>query len=182
VGAAKFPRALGGLLKGTRAVLVLAPAIVAAIFFAALLGASGLSAMLALALANVAPLAAATRNAFANYATRGYVEAARLGGASRSAALRLVLPQIIALIAAEALTLLGANVALEAALSYLGLGVQPPAHSLGLLLHDAQSYVAAKPLLTIWPGVLLTLIIIATALAARELRSRALRGGVVGAA
>jgi peptide/nickel transport system permease protein len=179
---ARWAGAPGWILSGANAVLALFPALFAAILFATLWGASGATAALALALANVVPLTIATRGARASLGTRKYVEAARLAGASRGRALGHVLPQIGKLVAAEAIMLFGTNASLEASLSYLGLGVQPPAHSFGLLLHDAQSYLAAKPLLTVLPGLLLTLLIAASALAARGFRARAGRGEFVGAA
>jgi peptide/nickel transport system permease protein len=181
-GAARWPRGMGGLLNGARTMLALLPAIIAAMLFATLWGASGMSAALALALGNVGPLAVATRDGLASLGSRGYVEAARLSGASRTAALRHVLPLIVDRVAAEALVLFAVNAAAEVGLSFLGLGVQPPAHSFGLPLHDAQSYIGAKPLLTILPGLLLALLIGASLLAAKGFRSRALRGEFLGAA
>lgn len=171
-----------GMLNGARTMLALYPAIGAAVLFATLWGASGLTAVLALALSNVAPLALATCNAFAAFQSRGYVEAARLAGLGGGRATRHVLSPILHLVLAEAARLFGFNVAAEAGLTFVGLGVQPPAHSLGLLLHDAQSYMAAKPLLTLLPGLLLTVLIVASALAAEGLKARASRGGSVGPA
>jgi peptide/nickel transport system permease protein len=45
----------------------------------------------------------------------------------------------------------------EAALSYLGLGAQPPTPSWGRMLNDAQSYLSQSPLLALWPGVAIAL-------------------------
>jgi peptide/nickel transport system permease protein len=49
----------------------------------------------------------------------------------------------------------------ESALSYLGLGVQPPTPSWGNMLSDAQSYVFTAPLLALWPGLAILLTVLA---------------------
>ena len=48
----------------------------------------------------------------------------------------------------------------ESALSYLGLGVQPPTPSWGNMLSDAQSYVFTAPLLAVWPGLAILLTVL----------------------
>lgn len=167
---ARWPGATGWISSALQGLSPLFPALIVAILLAAAFGASALTVIAALAIANVTPIARATRTAVTAFQGRGYVDAARLAGLSRREALgRHVLPQIAAALGAEAAMLLGAGVAGEAGLSYLGLGVRPPAASFGLLLADAQSYLAAKPLLVVVPGLMLALAIVASVLVARGL-------------
>jgi len=74
------------------------------------------------------------------------------------------------LVAGRAVAQLAFGIIAEAALSYIGLGVQPPATSLGVLLHDAQSFGLAKPLLVIVPGLVIVLIVLALNLTSWQLR------------
>jgi peptide/nickel transport system permease protein len=71
---------------------------------------------------------------------------------------------------AQALVQLGVGVLAEASLAYVGLGTQPPATSLGLLLHDAQAYAVMKPGLLIAPGLAILVIVLLLNIAGRGLR------------
>src|SRR3546814_1535241 len=63
-----------------------------------------------------------------------------------------VLPNILSAIVVQATIQFALAILAEAALSYLGLGTQPPTPSWGRMLNEAQSYVFRAPLLAIWPG------------------------------
>jgi peptide/nickel transport system permease protein len=183
LAAARWPRLAGSTADGANAVLVLFPALVAAVVLATILGPSAVVLMLAIGIANIGPLSSAVRRAVQRFGSRGYLDAARLAGLSPWEALRRhVMPQIVTAVAAEAVMLLGAGMIAEAGLSYIGLGIQPPTASFGLMLHDAQSYIAAKPLLVIIPGAVLTVAVVALRLVARGIRARAGAGGQLGAA
>ena len=83
---------------------------------------------------------------------------------------RHILPNISAtLIVAATLSIPNAIIG-EAALSYLGLGLQPPAASWGGMLHDAQSYIYTAPRLAIFPGVAIVLAALAFNLLGDALR------------
>jgi peptide/nickel transport system permease protein len=93
--------------------------------------------------------------------TREFVEAARaLGGSNFQIIRRHILPNMWnAVIITE--TLLVANgILLEAALSYLGYGIQPPTPSWGNMLQNAQRYLRTYPGLAIYPGALISLTVI----------------------
>jgi peptide/nickel transport system permease protein len=90
-----------------------------------------------------------------------FVTAARALGASPArVALRHAMPQAIPSTIVSASLGVAQAVLTESALSYLGLGVQPPTPSWGNMLTDAQSYVFTAPLLAVWPGlgILLTVL------------------------
>lgn len=91
-----------------------------------------------------------------------YVEAVRaLGAHNYSILLRHVLPQVIPTMIVNG-TLGVANAILaESALSFLGVGVQPPAASWGNMLSGAQNYLYNAPCLAIYPGMLILLTVLA---------------------
>ena len=90
-----------------------------------------------------------------------YVDAARGLGASNPRILwRHVLPNAIGPIVVSATLAVGYAIIVESSLSFLGLGVQPPTPTWGNLLMDAQSTMATKPWLTIFPGLAILLIVL----------------------
>ena len=103
-----------------------------------------------------------------------YVAAARVAGASEVRVLfRHVLPNIAGPIAvATALSVAGAILA-ESTLSFLGLGIQPPAPSWGNMLSTAQEMVFSAPLTAVWPGLAILLAVAGCTLVADGVRQRA---------
>jgi peptide/nickel transport system permease protein len=65
---------------------------------------------------------------------------------------RHVLPNAIAPVLVQASALMGIAILMESALSFIGLGVQPPTPSLGLMLAEGRSYMGDAPWLVIGPG------------------------------
>ncbi len=102
-----------------------------------------------------------------------YVAAARVSGATEARVLlRHVLPNILGPIAvATALAVAGAILA-ESTLSFLGLGIQPPAPSWGNMLSNAQEMVFNAPMAAVWPGLMILLAVAGCTLAADGLRRR----------
>jgi peptide/nickel transport system permease protein len=83
-----------------------------------------------------------------------FVTAARaLGGSNRRILLSHVLPNAMAPIIVAATLEVGGNILYEAALSFLGLGIQPPVPSWGNMLNLALDYIKQDPLLAFWPGL-----------------------------
>jgi peptide/nickel transport system permease protein len=105
---------------------------------------------------------------------RDYVRAARALGASESRVLlRHVAPNIAGPVAvATALAVAGAILA-ESTLSFLGLGIAPPAASWGNMLSNAQDMVFSAPWAAVWPGLAILLAVAACTLLADGLRRRA---------
>ena len=90
-----------------------------------------------------------------------FVTAARaLGASSPRILLRHALPQALPVTIVSASLGVAQAVLTESALSYLGLGVQPPTPSWGNMLSDAQSYVFTAPLLAMWPGLAILLTVL----------------------
>jgi peptide/nickel transport system permease protein len=92
---------------------------------------------------------------------RDFVEASYAVGAKPARILlRHVLPQAVPSILSLAILSVGWSILTESALSYLGLGIQPPLASWGAMLQDAQTYIFADPALAVFPGALIFLTIL----------------------
>ena len=93
---------------------------------------------------------------------REFVTASRaLGGSQRHIILHHILPQLIPTIIVWGTLGIATNVMLEASLSYLGIGVQPPTPSWGGMIQQGQSYYRAAPWLVIYPGLAIMITVFA---------------------
>ena len=91
-----------------------------------------------------------------------YVEAARaLGAKDLPIFLRHIVPQLLPTLAVGATLGVATAILTESALSFLGLGVQPPAASWGNMLSGAQNYLFSAPRLAVYPGVMILLTVVA---------------------
>ena len=130
------------------------PALLFAIMLAAAFGPSLTNAILAIAFINIPIFARVARAAANQIWTREYVAAARAAGLGRFAISRdHILPNIAAPIIVQATIEFAVAILAEAALSYLGLGAQPPAPSWGRMLSEAQTLMYLAPQLAIYPGL-----------------------------
>lgn len=83
-----------------------------------------------------------------------YVDAGRaLGASDWRLMLRHITPNAVAPIVVYATMSIGGAILTEAALSFLGLGVQPPTPTWGRMIEEGRSFITTQPLLVIWPGV-----------------------------
>jgi len=90
-----------------------------------------------------------------------YSDAARAMGASETRIIfRHLLPNAMAPIIVAATLDVGGAILTEAALSYFGVGIQPPTPSWGNMLQNAQSYLWTSPWLAFWPGVMIFLTVL----------------------
>lgn len=90
-----------------------------------------------------------------------FINAARaLGASGTRILLRHALPQALPSTIVAATLGVAQAILTESALSYLGLGVQPPTPSWGNMLTDAQAYVFSAPLLALWPGLAILLTVL----------------------
>ncbi len=137
------------------------PSVLLALVMIALLGTGERNVILSLGIAFAPSFARVVRSEFLRSRYLGYVQAARLAGASP---VRIVFVHILPNIRSVLLSalLIGFNNAVlsEAALSYLGIGVQPPHASLGSMLADAQTYWFTAPTLCLFPGMVLILLVL----------------------
>lgn len=130
------------------------PALLLAILFAAALGGSTWTAMMAIALASIPAFVRIARAATMQVMSQGYVEAARLSGTPRLAvAWRHVLPNIAPVVGVQISVSIGIAILAEAGLSYLGLGSGPESPTWGRMLREAQGYIFNAPLIALWPGL-----------------------------
>lgn len=130
------------------------PALLFAIMLAAVFGPSLENAIIAIAFINVPVFARVARAAANQVWTRDYVAAAEAAGLGRFAISRdHVLPNIAAPLIVQATVEFAVAILAEAALSYLGLGAQPPSPSWGRMLAEAQTLMYLAPQLAIYPGL-----------------------------
>lgn len=147
------------------------PALLFAILLAAALGPSLTNAVLAIAFINIPVFARVSRAAAHQVWTQDYVMAARAAGLGRFAITRdHVLPNIAAPVIVQATIEFAVAILAEAALSYLGLGAQPPAQSWGRMLAEAQTLIYLAPQLAIWPGLCIMAAVIGFGLLGDALR------------
>jgi peptide/nickel transport system permease protein len=130
------------------------PALLMAIMLTATFGAGVVNAILAIGIFNVPLFARVTRAAANGVLAREFILAARASGKGPVAiAIEHVLPNIAPALIVQATIQFAIAVLAEAALSYLGLGAQPPQTSWGRMLSDAQNLLYQAPRLAIFPGV-----------------------------
>jgi peptide/nickel transport system permease protein len=111
-------------------------------------------AMVAIGIAYVPIVARVTRGAALSVFERDFVSAARTYGRSKPYIfLRHVLPNIASVLIVQITVLFALAILAEAALSFLGIGAQPPRPSWGRSLRDAQTFIQLSPRLAVWPGL-----------------------------
>ncbi|HUZ03691.1 MAG TPA: ABC transporter permease [Thermomicrobiaceae bacterium] len=124
-------------------------------------GSSVPTIILAIGLSSWMATARVVRSEVLRTANLDFVTAARVLGATRLRLLvRHVLPQAFPSMLVASTLGVGQAILIESALSYLGVGVQPPTASWGNMLSNAQSYVFAAPLLALWPGLFILLTVL----------------------
>jgi len=91
-----------------------------------------------------------------------FVEAANASGATSIRILRkYILPQVVPSIIVAGTLTIAAAILTESAISYLGLGIQPPTPTWGNMLQNSQQYIWTSPILGILPGVAITVVVLA---------------------
>lgn len=134
------------------------PAILSAIMMTAVFGPGMVNAIVAIGIFNIPTFARITRASANAIWARDYVLAARACGKHRlSITWQHVLPNIAGVLTVQATIQFALAILAEAALSYLGLGTQPPQPSWGRMLSDAQTLMFQAPLLAVFPGVAIAL-------------------------
>ncbi len=148
----------GGLWDGTLMrlmdILLAFPAILLALLIVAVLGPGTPTSILAIGIVYTPIFARVARGPALSLKSREFVEAARTFGSSESYILtRHLLLNLVAPLAVQVTLALAWALLTEAALSFLGLGTQPPDPSLGLMLADSRNLMEQAPWLLIFPGV-----------------------------
>ena len=130
------------------------PALLSAIVLTAVWGPGLTTAVVAIGIFNVPVFARITRAGAAQLWSRDFVLAARAAGKGPAAiTFDHVLPNLASAVIVQATIQFAVAVLAEAALSYLGLGTQPPTPSWGRMLNDGQNLMYQAPWLAVWPGL-----------------------------
>ena len=151
--------------------LLVLPALLLAISLIAILGPGSVVAALAIAVIYLPILARVMRSSTLVVTRNEYVVVARARGAGHLRVMaRHVLPNAIGPVAVQASVLTGFALQLEAALSFLGLGTQPPTPSLGGMLADGRDVLTQAPWVEVFPGLAIAVAVIAFTLLGDGLR------------
>lgn len=137
------------------------PAILSAIMMTAVFGAGIVNSIIAIGIFNIPTFARVTRASANAIWSREFILAAR---ACAKGPVRItlehVLPNVLSVLVVQGTIQFALAILAEAALSYLGLGTQPPQPSWGRMLSEAQSLLFQAPLLAVFPGVAIVLAVL----------------------
>jgi peptide/nickel transport system permease protein len=137
------------------------PAILSAIMLTAVFGPGMVNAIIAIGIYNIPTFARITRASANAVWSREFVLAARAcGKGAFSITMEHVLPNIASVLIVQATIRFAIAILAEAALSYLGLGTQPPQPSWGRMLSEAQSLMFQAPMLAVYPGIAIALAVL----------------------
>ena len=151
--------------------VLIVPALLLAITFIAILGPGTTVAALAIAIIYLPILARVMRTSTLVVTRNEYVIGSRARGCSHAwVLLRHVMPNALAPVIVQASILVAFALQLEAALSFLGLGTQPPTPSLGGMLSDGRDVLRQAPWVEIYPGVAIALAVLSFTLLGEGLR------------
>jgi len=134
------------------------PVLLIAILITAGWGPGILNAIIAIGIYFIPVFARLSRGAAQAVWAREFVLAARAAGKGRfRITVEHVLPNIVSVIVVQATISFAIAILAEAALSYLGVGSQPPEPSWGRMLSESQTFIFFKPLMALWPGLAIAL-------------------------
>ncbi len=134
------------------------PAILLAIMLVATIGPGAVNAIVAIGIFSIPVFARLTRGAANVVWAREFVLAARTAGKGRfRITVEHILPNILSVLVVQATIQFALAILAEAALSYLGIGSQPPTPSWGRMLSEAQTMIFLNPWLAVYPGLAIAL-------------------------
>lgn len=143
-------------------VMLAFPFLLFALFIVAVLGQSLMNVMIAVGIATSPRFARLARGDTFSVKEEEFVTAARsLGRSDTNIMTEHILPNIITPIVVMASLNMGRAIIISAALSFLGLGVQPPTPTLGGILSDGREHMELAPWVTIFPGLAITMTVMA---------------------
>jgi peptide/nickel transport system permease protein len=155
-----YGRRLDDVLMRLVDVMSAFPSLVLAIVISGLLGPSRNNAMIAIGVVYAPAFARVVRGAVLGVKAEPYIESARVVGARDWHTIRLhVLPNIMAPLIVMVSVYLSQAILSEAALSFLGLGTQPPEPSWGGMLSAARQYMELSPWMAIFPGLAIMIVV-----------------------
>ncbi len=137
------------------------PAILLGIAVATVLGPGVTNAAIALAIISIPQFSRITRASVLGEKQREYVEAARaIGVGDLRIALRHIFPNTVSPLLVQLSLAMAYAVLLEAGLSFLGLGTQPPDPSWGSMLNTSRAYLRQAPWYAVFPGIALSVLLL----------------------
>jgi len=137
------------------------PSLVIAILITAVFGPSALNAIIAIGIFNIPVFARVARGGALSIWTLDYILAARVSGKVRfRISVEHILPNIANLLIVQGTIQFSLGILAEAALSYVGLGAQPPTPSWGRMLADSQTMISFAPHLALFPGMAIVLTVL----------------------
>jgi peptide/nickel transport system permease protein len=138
------------------------PAIILAIAFVAMLGPNLRNLIIAIAVYRIAQFARVTRGSVLSLKEQEFIEACRaMGQYHPRIVFRHLLPNCLAPIVVLASVIIGNIILTEATLSFLGLGIQPPMASWGVMISDGNEYLMFAPWMSVFPGLFLMVTMLA---------------------
>lgn len=159
--AAYYPK-LSGVLMRLMDVLLSFPAILFGLAIAAIFGPGLLAVIIALSIATVPLMARVVRGSALVVLQQGYIEAARsLGLRDLRIILRYVLPNCLSAMFVFVTLRFGQVILLGAALSFLGLGAQPPTAELGAMAADGRNFLFFAPHVSVLPSLAIFAVVLA---------------------
>lgn len=163
-------------------VLLSIPPILLAIMIVVALGSGVQNVILAIGISQIPVFTRLSRALTMREGDREYVLAVRAAGfTSPRIVFREILPNVLGPIIVQATSTIAVATGTTAALSYLGLGVQPPTADWGLMVKEAQEFLFEAPDLAIVPGTLITLFVLACNFVGDDLRDVLDPGNALGA-
>jgi peptide/nickel transport system permease protein len=149
------------------------PSLLLAILITAALGPGAVIAIIAIGVFNIPVFARVVRAGALTLWTRDYTLAARVAGKGRARiSVEHILPNLASVLIVQGTIQFSLGVIAEAGLSYVGLGAQSPIPSWGRMLNEAQSLTALDPLLALFPGFAVVLLVLGLNLMGDGLRRR----------
>ncbi|MCC8942638.1 ABC transporter permease [Bradyrhizobium sp. Arg68] len=137
------------------------PAVLSAIMLAAVAGPGMLTSITAIGIFQIPTFVRVTRGSANAIWAREFVLAARAAGKGTfRITIEHVLPNILSILIVQATIQFALAILAEAALSYLGLGTQPPQPSWGRMLNDAQTLLFQSPMLAVYPGAAIAIAVL----------------------
>jgi peptide/nickel transport system permease protein len=137
------------------------PSLLLAIFIMAILGEKSVNIVFAIGIVYIPQFARISRGAVLTIKSSEFVKAARSNGASSNFILyRHLLPNILVPLIVQISLSLSVAILLESALSFLGLGVQPPAPSWGNMLSGARKVMVLAPWTAVYPGLAIVFLVL----------------------
>ena len=137
------------------------PALIIAILITAVLGPGAFNAIIAIGIFNIPVFARVARGAALTQWSKEYILAAKVAGkGSLLISIEHIIPTILNLLIVQATIQFSLGILAEAALSYVGLGAQPPIPSLGRMLADSQTMISIAPHMAIFPGMVIVITVL----------------------